>query len=55
MPAYSLALGLICLMGFMAIAVGVKAMPAYGGFKAFGPNYAVPALLLHTFPSWMSG
>ena len=56
MPAYSLALGLICLMGFMAIAVGVKAMPAYaGGFKAFGPNYAVPALLLHIFPSWMVG
>jgi solute:Na+ symporter, SSS family len=54
MPAYSLALGLICLMGFMAIAAGVKSMPAYAdGFKAFGPNFAVPALLLHTFPSWM--
>jgi SSS family solute:Na+ symporter len=56
MPAYSLALGLICLMGFMAIAAGVKSMPAYAdGFKAFGPNFAVPALLLHTFPSWMVG
>ena len=56
MPAYSFVLGLICLMGFMAVAAGVKTMPAYAdGFKAFGPNFAVPALLLHTFPSWMVG
>ena len=56
MPAYSLALGLIALMGYMAIASGVGHMPAYAaGFKAFGPNYAVPALLLHSFPSWMVG
>ncbi len=56
MPVYAFALGLICLMGFMAITAGVKAMPAYAdGFKAFGSNYAVPALLLHTFPSWMVG
>ena len=56
MPAYSLALGLIALMGYMAIASGVAAMPAYAeGFKTFGPNFAVPALLLHSFPSWMVG
>jgi solute:Na+ symporter, SSS family len=56
MPAYSFALGLIALMGYMAIASGVGSMPAYAaGFKAFGPNYAVPALLLHSFPSWMVG
>jgi SSS family solute:Na+ symporter len=56
MPAYSLALGLIALMGYMAVASGVGAMPQYAaGFKAFGANYAVPALLLHSFPSWMVG
>jgi SSS family solute:Na+ symporter len=56
MPAYAFALALISLMGFMAITAGVKAMPEYAaGFRAFGPNYAVPALLLHAFPSWMVG
>ncbi|MDE2182591.1 MAG: sodium:solute symporter [Alphaproteobacteria bacterium] len=56
MPAYAVALGLIALMGYMAIAAGVKAMPAYAdGFKAFGPNFAVPALLLQSFPAWMVG
>lgn len=56
MPTYSLALGLIALMGYMAIAAGVKDMPQYAeGFKAFGTNFAVPALLLHSFPAWMVG
>jgi SSS family solute:Na+ symporter len=56
LPAYSIALGLIALLGYMAIASGVKAMPAYAvGFKAFGPNYAVPALFLQMFPSWFVG
>jgi SSS family solute:Na+ symporter len=56
MPAYSLALGLLALMGYMAIAAGVSAMPEYAaGFSTFKANYAVPALLLHTFPSWMVG
>ena len=48
MPAYSFALALIALLGFMAIAAGVKAMPEYAaGFKAFGNQLrragAVPA------------
>jgi SSS family solute:Na+ symporter len=56
MPVYSLALGLIALMGYMALASGVNAMPQYAeGFKTFGANFAVPALLLHSFPSWMVG
>jgi SSS family solute:Na+ symporter len=56
LPAYSVALGLIALLGTMAIAAGVQAMPAYAeGFKAFGANYAVPALFLHTFPAWFVG
>ena len=56
LPAYSFLLGLIALLGFMAIAVGVKAMPLYAsGFAQFGNNFAVPALLLHSFPSWFVG
>ena len=31
-------------------------MPEYAaGFKQFGNNFAVPALLLHSFPSWFVG
>ncbi|MGD0141694.1 MAG: sodium:solute symporter [Rhizomicrobium sp.] len=56
LPAYSIALGLIALLGYMAIASCVKSMPAYAaGFKTFGPNFAVPALFLHMFPSWFVG
>jgi solute:Na+ symporter, SSS family len=56
LPAYSFALGLIALLGTMAVAAGVGAMPQYGaGFKTFGPQYAVPALFLHSFPSWFVG
>jgi len=56
LPAYSIALGLIALLGYMAIAAGVKANPAYAaGFKAFGNNYAVSALFLQMFPSWFVG
>jgi SSS family solute:Na+ symporter len=56
LPAYSIALGLIALLGTMAIAAGVQRMPAFAdGFKAFGANFAVPALFLHAFPSWFVG
>jgi len=56
LPAYSLALGLIALLGYMALASGVKEMPAYAdGFARFGANYAVPALFLHMFPDWFVG
>jgi solute:Na+ symporter, SSS family len=56
LPAYSFALGLIALLGFMAVAAGVKAMPEFAaGFKAFGNNFAVPALFLHAFPAWFVG
>lgn len=56
LPAYSLALGLIALLGFMALAAGVEDMPAYrAGFHAFGANYAVPALFLSAFPPWFVG
>lgn len=56
LPGYSLMLGLLALVGFFAIAAGVAALPEYAaGFKQFGNNFAVPALLLHSFPSWFVG
>lgn len=56
LPAYSLMLGLLALFGFFAIAAGVAQDPQYAaGFKAFGNNFAVPALFLHSFPSWFVG
>ena len=56
LPAYSLVLGFLALLGFMALASGVKDMPEFAPyFKAFGPNFAVPALFLHFFPSWFVG
>jgi SSS family solute:Na+ symporter len=56
LPGYSFMLGLLALMGFFAIAAGVGNLPEYAdGFKQFGNNFAVPALLLHSFPSWFVG
>jgi SSS family solute:Na+ symporter len=56
LPAYSLALALIALLGYMAIAAGVRTDPAYAeGFAAFGNNFAVPALFLKMFPAWFAG
>jgi SSS family solute:Na+ symporter len=56
LPGYSFMLGLLALVGFFAIAAGVGTLPQYAaGFKEFGNNFAVPALFLHTFPSWFVG
>jgi SSS family solute:Na+ symporter len=56
LPAYSFMLGLLALLGFMALAVGVDKMPEYAeGFKLFKANFAVPALILHSFPDWFVG
>ena len=56
LPAYSLMLGFLALFGFFAIAAGVGDNPLYAaGFKDFGNNFAVPALFLHSFPSWFVG
>jgi solute:Na+ symporter, SSS family len=56
LPGYSFMLGLLALVGFFAIAAGVATLPEFAvGFKAFGNNFAVPALFLHTFPSWFVG
>jgi SSS family solute:Na+ symporter len=56
LPGYSFMLGLLALIGFFAIAAGVATLPEFAaGFKQFGSNFAVPALLLHTFQSWFVG
>lgn len=49
LPAYSLLLGLIALLGFMAVAA--KVTPS----KAYGANGAVPALISAMFPEWLAG
>ncbi|MGC1388919.1 MAG: sodium:solute symporter [Steroidobacteraceae bacterium] len=56
LPGYSLMLGLLALVGFFVIAARIADLPEYAhGFKQFGNNFAVPALLLHSFPSWFVG
>jgi len=56
LPLYSLMLGFLALIGFMAIAAGVDKMPEYAdGFRTFHANFAVPALMLHSFPAWFVG
>jgi solute:Na+ symporter, SSS family len=56
LPAYSFVLGLIALLGFMAIAAGVADAPEFAAmFKQYGANFAVPALFLASFPSWFVG
>src|SRR6202012_447168 len=50
LPIYSLALALLALLGYTAVAAGVKAMPQYAsGFAHFGNNFAIPALFLQMF------
>jgi SSS family solute:Na+ symporter len=46
LPAYSFLLGLIALLGYMAITAGIQ--PS-------GPNYAVPDLFAQMFPPWFTG
>jgi SSS family solute:Na+ symporter len=56
LPAYSFMLGLMALLGFFALAAGVKGMSDYApGFAQFGNNFAVPALFLQSFPAWFAG
>lgn len=49
LPAYTILIGLIGLMGYMAIAAGIKPSAAYGA------NSALPALFSAMFPSWFAG
>jgi SSS family solute:Na+ symporter len=52
LPAYSVVLGLIALLGYMAIAAGTK--PIVSGGKP-NPNTIVPLLFDQMFPSWFAG
>jgi SSS family solute:Na+ symporter len=56
LPAYTFVLGLLALLGFFALAAGVDKVPEFAeGFRQFKNNFAVPALFLHSFPSWFVG
>ena len=56
LPAYSLVLGFLALLGFMAFALHVGSAPEFvPGFKRYGNNFAVPALILSVFPGWFAG
>ena len=56
LPAYSLVLAFLTLLGFMAIAVGIGTNPAYKDlFARYSNQFAVPALILDIFPSWFAG
>ncbi|MDE2479451.1 MAG: sodium:solute symporter, partial [Betaproteobacteria bacterium] len=56
LPAYSLMLGLIAMLGYMAYAGGISKLPDLAPyFKQYGPQFAMPGLLLHYFPSWFVG
>jgi solute:Na+ symporter, SSS family len=48
LPAYTLLLGLIALLGYMAIAAGVQPI-------GDDPNTIVPVLFDHQFPDWFAG
>ncbi|GAA2162422.1 monocarboxylate uptake permease MctP [Actinomadura napierensis] len=52
LPAYSFVLGLIALLGFMAIAAGVKPVVTDGSPDT---NTVVPLLFDHMFPDWFAG
>jgi SSS family solute:Na+ symporter len=53
LPAYSFLLGLIALLGFMAIAAGIKPVTGANG-KPDG-NTIIPALFDQMFPDWFAG
>jgi solute:Na+ symporter, SSS family len=50
LPAYSLVLGLLSLLGFMALAAGVGR-----GVAGYDAQLAVPQLFARMFPSWFAG
>src|SRR5215210_400204 len=52
LPAYSFMLGLLALLGLMAIAAGVKPLTSGGKPDA---NTVVPLLFDKTFPDWFAG
>ena len=56
LPAYSFMLGLIALLGYVAYVSGISTQPDLAPyFKQYGPQFAMPGLLLHYFPGWFVG
>jgi SSS family solute:Na+ symporter len=49
LPIYTILIGLMGLLGFVAIAAGVHVTSSYGS------NSAIPALFLQEFPAWFAG
>lgn len=49
LPAYTLLLGMIALLGYVAIAAGIEPSTAYQ------TNNALPALFAKMFPAWFAG
>ncbi len=54
LPAYSFVLGLLALLGYVAISAGVKPL-VNGATGKPDTNTVVPELFAHTFPSWFAG
>ena len=54
LPAYSLLLGLLALLGYVALAAGIKPI-TNGATGKPDTNTIVPALFGHTFPAWFAG
>ena len=52
LPAYSLLLGLLALLGFIAIKAGTKPIGLDGKPN---PQLAIPQLFSDSFPSWFAG
>ena len=56
LPAYSIVLAVITLLGFMAVAAGVGKNPAFAElFARYKANASIPALFLAMFPDWFVG
>ncbi|WP_309145212.1 MULTISPECIES: monocarboxylate uptake permease MctP [unclassified Arthrobacter] len=53
LPLYSLVLGFLALLGYIAIAAGTKPVELNG--KTINPQLVVPQLFLDNFPSWFAG
>lgn len=49
LPIYTILIGLLCLLGYVAVAAHVKLSSVYGS------NSALPSLLMSEFPSWFGG
>jgi SSS family solute:Na+ symporter len=54
LPAYSLLLGLLALLGYVAIAAGIKPL-TNGATGKPDTNTIIPALFGNTFPAWFAG